>query len=114
MIDVPMPNHVYPVSIDYCYDGDTCTLSDVDLGYDVHLAGVKIRLARIDAPEIRGSTQLDGLAARDCLRAMLKPPLVMQSLKRGKYGRWIAELWSGGRSINDQMVSAECAKYRDY
>ena len=35
------------------YDGDTITV-DIDLGFDVVLKAQKIRLVRINAPEVRG------------------------------------------------------------
>lgn len=99
--------------IENCYDGDTCTV-DADLGFNVVLNNVKIRLARIDAPEIRGPSKEEGRRSKKCLLDLLKNPLTMKSAGKGKYGRWIAELFSGGRNISDLMVDGGCAEYRDY
>ena len=49
------------------YDGDTVTV-DIDLGFDVVLKGQKIRLVRINAPEVRGKERPEGLKSRDALR----------------------------------------------
>jgi micrococcal nuclease len=76
------------------YDGDTVT-ADVDLGFSVWIRGERLRLARIDAPEVRGADKEAGLAARDFLRGLiLDKPLIVETAKdmKGKYGRYIAEL----------------------
>jgi micrococcal nuclease len=57
----------YRAVIAEVYDGDTVT-ADVDLGFSVWLRGERLRLARINAPEVRGDEKESGLAARDFLR----------------------------------------------
>ena len=52
------------------YDGDTVTV-DIDLGFDVVLRNQKIRLVRINAPEVRGVQRPEGLKSRDALRAKI-------------------------------------------
>ena len=52
------------------YDGDTCTAA-VDLGFKVTVRGEKIRLWRINAPQIRGANRKAGLASRDFLRELI-------------------------------------------
>jgi endonuclease YncB( thermonuclease family) len=52
------------------YDGDTVTV-DLDLGFHVWKRGEKIRLAHIDAPELRGESQAEGKAAGDFLRDLV-------------------------------------------
>ena len=47
--------YLYRATITSVYDGDTCT-ADVDIGFKVTVRGEKLRLARINAPEIRGGT----------------------------------------------------------
>lgn len=53
------------------YDGDTVTV-DIDLGFDVVLQKQKIRLLRINAPEVRGEQRQEGLKSRDALRESWK------------------------------------------
>ena len=52
------------------YDGDTITV-DIDLGFDVVLKDQKIRLVRINAPEVRGKERPEGLKSRDALRSKI-------------------------------------------
>jgi len=111
----------YRARITRVYDGDTCT-ADVDLGMGVWVHGEKIRLARIDAPELRGEQRVAGLAARDFLRERIHGRDVIiatQKDKKGKYGRYIGDIWvvdaSGGMiNVNDELVKAGHASYVEY
>ena len=70
------------------YDGDTITV-DIDLGFDVVLKGQKIRLTKINAPEVRGKQRPEGLKSRDALRQKIGSKWVKiktQKDKKGKYG----------------------------
>ena len=87
--NVPLPGDHYVV-----YDGDTCT-ADVDIGFKVTVRGEKIRMARINAPEIRGANRKAGLASRDYLRDLiLDREVLLKTIKdkRGKYGRYLGEI----------------------
>jgi micrococcal nuclease len=98
------------------YDGDTVTV-DVDLGFSVWVRGERLRLARIDAPEVRGDEREAGLAARDFLRNLiLNKPIIVQTIRdrKGKFGRYIAELWLDGENVNDRLVAEGHAIYRKY
>ena len=55
----PSKMYLYRATITSVYDGDTCT-ADVDIGFKVTVRGEKIRLARINAPEIRGANRKAG------------------------------------------------------
>jgi micrococcal nuclease len=84
----------YRAKITAVYDGDTCT-ADVDLGFKVVVCGEKIRLARINALEIRGASRKEGLVARDFLRELiLGKEVLLKTIrdKRGKYGRYLGEI----------------------
>lgn len=74
------------------HDGDTLKLDD----------GRTIRLSGIDAPEI---SQPYGEQSRDLLRKLTrkKDIRVVESTK-DRYGRTVAELFRGKRSINREMV----------
>jgi micrococcal nuclease len=92
------------------YDGDTITVV-IDLGFGVFKTE-KLRLAFIDAPELRGEEHDDGIKSRDWLRKKLyeavesKYDIIIKTLKdrKGKYGRYIAELFINGESINLKML----------
>ncbi|MCH8011825.1 MAG: thermonuclease family protein [Candidatus Marinimicrobia bacterium] len=103
------------------YDGDACTV-DIDLGLNIWSRGEKIRLIRINAPELRGKERPRGLTSRDYLRELiLDKPIILQTIKdkKGKYGRYLGEIWlvdNDGKlvNINDEMVSAGMAEYKSY
>jgi micrococcal nuclease len=110
----------YRAVVTAVYDGDTCTV-DVDLGMKTWIRGEKLRLNRINAPEMTGSDKTAGLAARDFLRGrVLNQRVVVQTFKdaQEKYGRYLAELWreqdGTWRNVNDELVQAGHAQYQKY
>ena len=98
------------------YDGDTITVR-VDLGFHVHTIQ-RLRLARINAWEVRGEERPAGLIARDWLRSqILGRDVEVQTIKdaTGKWGRYIAEVFTvDGANLNDALVANGHAKYHDY
>ena len=50
----------YKAFVTKVYDGDTITV-EIDLGFKTSVKGEKIRLSRINAPELRGSSRENGL-----------------------------------------------------
>ena len=100
---------------------DTVT-ANIDLGFHMWIHGEKLRLARINAPEVRGKEKKQGKVSRDWLRKkILGKTIIIQTTKRkngkekqGKYGRYIVELYQNGENINDRLVKSGLAKYKDY
>lgn len=111
----------YRALVDYVYDGDTCTV-DIDLGLATWVRGEKLRLHRINAPEVSGAERPAGLRSRDALRELIEGKEVMlQTVKdrKGKYGRYLAEIWyaEDGKNyinVNDWLVSNGHAQYHEY
>jgi len=111
----------YKAKITEVYDGDTCTL-DIDLGLNIWNKGEKIRLNRINAPELRGDEKAKGLESRDYLRSLiLEKEIFIETIKdrKEKYGRYLAEIWLADENgnfnnINDKMVKNGFAKYQQY
>jgi len=97
------------------YDGDTITV-DIDLGFDVVLKAQKIRLVRINAPEVRGKQRPEGLKSRDALRDKIGNKWIKiktQEDKKGKYGRWLGEIWIDEECVNDWLLKEGLAeKYK--
>ena len=94
------------------YDGDTITV-DIDLGFDVVLKDQKIRLTKINAPEVRGDQRPEGLKSRDALRDKIGNKWIRiktQKDKKGKYGRWLGELWLDDECVNDWLLKEGYAK----
>lgn len=109
----------YRAIVTKIYDGDTITV-DIDLGFGVWLKKQSIRLAKVEAAEIRGEERELGLKVRDTLREWLplgsEVYLVTDKDKSGKYGRWIGTIYpygqfitnpKDGQSYNDRLLLEE-------
>ena len=96
------------VKIKNCYDGDTCTT----------VSGEKIRLACIDAPEIRGKNAdpLKAKASKEFINNLLSNKKVkIKRIDTDRYGRTVAEIFVEGTNIQKLMVQNGFAKiYRKY
>lgn len=111
----------YKAKVISVYDGDTCTI-DIDLGLHTWIRGEKIRLNRINAPELKGKERAKGIASRDFLKSLiLDKEIIIETIKdtKEKYGRYLGEIWlkdSSGNfiNVNDEMVKNKFAKYQKY
>jgi micrococcal nuclease len=111
----------YKAKVINVYDGDTCTV-DIDLGLHIWNKGEKLRLNRINAPELRGNEKAKGLKSRDFLRSLiLDKEVYLETIKdkKEKYGRYLAEIWLEDEknnfiNINDILVKNGFAKYQKY
>ena len=104
-----------------CYDGDTCTvhlLNNAITGARV-LAffgdSVKIRLAGIDTPEIRGKCAKEkrlAIKARDYLNYTLKKAnsIIVDINKRDSFGRYLGVLYVDDININNLMLARGYAR----
>lgn len=108
--------YTYNAKVVSVYDGDTITV-DIDLGLKTFIKGEKIRLFGINAPEVRGESRAMGIISRDWLRAkILGKNIILKTIKdkKGKYGRYIGDIYIDGVNINTEIVSqgfAVTAKY---
>jgi micrococcal nuclease len=111
----------YKAVVTDVYDGDTCTV-DIDLGLSTWVRGEKLRLYRINAPEVRGVERPAGLLSRDFLREQIDGKnIIIQTIKdrKGKFGRYLAEIWLSDETgeminVNDLLVENNFAVYQDY
>ena len=92
-------------------------------GDTIEIAGERIRLHGIDAPELKqtckthkGEEQLCGVLAKQALEKLIRgQDVVCKSDERGKYDRLIAVCYVGPFNINEQMVTDGWAlAYREY
>ena len=94
--------------IQSCYDGDTCTAID----------GEKIRLACIDAPELKGrrADPIPAKKARDFLNDVVgNTEVSIQRITTDRYGRTVAELYSGNINIQKLLLDQGYGQiYRKY
>jgi micrococcal nuclease len=113
--------YVYMANIVRVIDGDT-VVADIDLGFHTWRRDERLRLARINAPEPRGDTKEAGLAATEWLKNKVEGKrLIIRTAadksgrdKRGKFGRYLVELYLDGRNLNDEMVQLGLAERTHY
>ena len=97
------------VTIENCYDGDTCTTT----------VGEKIRLACIDTPELKGkrADPIPANEAKDYLNSLVAGSKVtIMRIAKDRYGRTVAEISKDGINIQKLLVKEGLAeihqKYR--
>ncbi len=113
--------YIYKAVITAVYDGDTVT-ADIDLGFNVWLHDEKLRLSRINTPEVRGKERPEGLVSRDWLREKIKgKEVIIKTIKKknlkekkGKFGRYLVEIYFDKININDELVKKGLAEYKQY
>jgi micrococcal nuclease len=112
--------YFYNAKVRRIYDGDTIFL-DIDLGLSMILKNEKIRLARINTPELRGPEKEAGIVARDFLIKLIsRKNILLETIKdkKGKYGRYLGEIWveteNGFENVNDLLVKNGHAKFVKY
>ena len=97
----------YRATVTKVYDGDTITV-DFDLGFGIMLKKQTIRLFGINTPEVRGTEKADGIISRDALRQRIlgKQVIIKTSKdKKGKYGRWLGEVFIKDENINQWLLN---------
>ncbi len=106
--------YTYKAEILSVYDGDTVTAT-IDMGFCAFLYKVKLRLHGIDTPEMRAKDpdeKARAVLARDFVRKrILGRTILMKSLGKGKYGRYLSIIWElddagepEAESLNDQLI----------
>jgi micrococcal nuclease len=114
--------YVYQATVDApkdIWDGDTMRLT-LDLGFSHHYLRQRIRLARVDAPELKGSTLTAARRARNEVRKLIfqmEGRVIVQSVSWDRhYNRAVCEVWtrdSKGRAvtnISDHLIAKRYAK----
>jgi micrococcal nuclease len=96
------------------YDGDTIDF-EVDLGFKIHHI-IKVRLGRIDTPELRSKQwqqKQRAYAAKDFVKKALSSAKNITILtykdKTGKYGRYIADVVYDGNNLSDALLERKLA-----
>ena len=93
----PSASDLPSVTIQSCFDGDTCTTTE----------GEKIRLACIDTPELRGkkADPIPAKPARDYLNDLVAGSTVtIRRITEDRYGRTVAELSKSPMNIQEHLV----------
>jgi micrococcal nuclease len=121
----PVPTHydryTYLAKIVRVIDGDT-VVANIDLGFNTWRMDERLRLARIDAPEVQGAERSLGLSAALWLRTQIDDKwLIIRTVadrkgrdRKGSFGRYLVEIFFQGKNINDELVKRGFAKYKNY
>jgi len=115
-MDVSTKPYWYKASVTRIYDADTIWV-DLFLGLDVVLAKVSLRLAGIDAWELRGSERKEGLKAKAVLLEILKEKeIIVQTIKdrTGKYGRYLAKIYLPPNTEFTDPNTGEVFKFNEW
>ena len=94
-------------------DGDTIDV-DIDLGFYVWIKKQRIRLLGIDAPETRGESRPEGLAATEYLKSLIDGQAIILRTVKGSdggdrddsFGRWLGTIYHGDMDVNAEMIRA--------
>lgn len=97
------------------YDGDTIRFM-VDLGFGINYK-LKVRVARIDTPELRSRDKIlkeKAYEAKDRVKELLESAgeIILKTNKdrKGKYGRYIAEVLFDGNNLSDLLLNEGLAE----
>jgi len=97
------------------YDADTITLQ-IDLGFCISVKE-KVRLIGIDTPELRTRNEREkalGYEARDYVRDLiLGKEVTITTEKKGKYGRYLANVFYDDININNELIRLGYARAYD-
>ena len=101
------PSYTYSASVIRWVDGDTVDLR-VDVGFYIFHES-RFRLLGINTPE-RGE---EGWAEATLYAGSLAPqgsPVVIRTTKADKYGRFLADVYANGVSVNTALLEAKLAQ----
>jgi len=108
--------YTYKAKITNIVDGDTVDLS-IDLGFDIHHQ-IRLRLNGIDTPEIRTrdlEEKILGLEVKDYVKKLCEKHdynCVVKTIKdkKGKFGRYLVDIYFEDVSLTLLLVSEGYAK----
>lgn len=103
--------YTYQAKVLQTVDGDTF-YALIDLGFGVSLHQ-RLRIRRLDAPEILSSEGKKAKAVLEKILARAKGPVVLKISKTDdQYGRYLADTWVNGRNIDQELLDTEIFQLR--
>ena len=106
------PLYCYSAKVLSVYDGDTCTLL-IDIGFSIHIKE-KVRFLGLDCPEIRTRDKEEkkkGLLVKQFVKDLIEgKEVIIKTTKRGKFGRYLVEIFINGKSLNKMLINKKYAK----
>jgi micrococcal nuclease len=111
MLRMPTQMYVYRAQCLRVIDGDTLDMT-ISLGLHDY-RDERIRLLRVNAPEVHGATKAAGDAATTFVHEWLDSasgewPLIIQTSKSDDFGRFLGTVWRvlDGACLNEALVSS--------
>ena len=108
--------YTYKAAVIAVTDGDTIVV-DIDLGFGVWLRKQSIRMANINAPELKGSTIEAANKSKEFLKSLILNKWVTirtEKDSKEKYGRWLGTVLTEEDKnlidINHKMITDGYAK----
>ncbi len=105
--------HLYTAKVIDVYDGDSITVIVELDDFDMRIK-CKIRLLGINTPELRTKNKKEkelGKEARDYLRELiLDKEVLVDIIKKGKFGRHLAYVYYNDIYINDLLIKKGYAR----
>lgn len=102
----------YKAKVTRVIDGDTM-ICEVDLGFSITVTE-RIRLRGINTPEVRGNQKKRGLEVKEIVRSIIEgKEITLQVYKKGKYGRFIADIIIDDANLSDYLIENELGKRYD-
>lgn len=86
--------YTYKCNLERIIDGDTF-LVNIDLGFNIFLNNIRIRILNVDLPETRGNEKKFGLICKSFVENKLKSckDIYIKSYKIDDFGRWLCDLY---------------------
>ena len=103
---IPEQTYVFRGVVTRVVDGDTL---DIDLDQGLHCHRLeRLRLLRVNAPEMKGDTKAAGEAAKAYVTSWLSGAVVVQTYKGDAFGRYLAEVWRtyDGANLSDDLLAS--------
>ncbi len=106
--------YIFKAIVSKIVDGDTMYVTDISLGFGQYNRGdtgrgICLRLNGIDTPESRTRDLEEkqyGLAAKAFVQAFspVGTEVTLRTYKKGKYGRWLADIKVGGKWLCKELL----------
>lgn len=106
--------YIFKAIVSKIVDGDTMYVTDISLGFGQYNRGdtgrgICLRLNGIDTPESRTRDVEEkqyGLAAKAFVQAFspVGTEVTLRTYKKGKYGRWLADIKVGGKWLCKELL----------
>ena len=93
--------YTYHAQVINVYDGDTFH-ARIDLGFGV-MTEQRVRLLRVDAPEIESSDGKEAKAALEKILARDKGRILIQTFEMDQHGRPLANVWVNHKSVDEEL-----------